>query len=105
MTPRHPELGAAIKQARLAKKLSQDELAERVGAKGGRFTVIRWEQGLHRPTEFADALVRELGIDPLLLSADADASLTRSDWEDAKQALSFLLAVGRAYAEVAGGTR
>lgn len=66
MAPNYPRIGFAIRKARLAKGLSQDELARRIGAKGGRHTVIRWEQGLHLPTKYVEGLVRELGLAPEL---------------------------------------
>ena len=78
MTPHYTHLGDAIRNARIARSLSQDELAKRVGAKGGRFTVIRWEQGLHKPTRHAAALVRELGLDPSLFE-DEEGSVSPAD--------------------------
>jgi len=67
------ELGKIIRQARNAKNLSQDRLAELVGAKGGRQTVIRWEQGQNRPTEFVDALADTLDLDAALFRDEDDA--------------------------------
>lgn len=69
---RYSHIGDAIKKARDARKLSQDRLAELVGSKGGRFTVIRWEAGINKPTEFVDQLVEVLGLDPALF-VEADA--------------------------------
>lgn len=89
MNPRYSHIGDKIRDARIKKKLSQDELARRVGAKGGRFTVIRWEQGLHRPTEYADSLVRELGLDPALFSDDEDADSPLSS-DETSQFFSLL---------------
>lgn len=70
---RYEHIGKAIKAARESRKLSQDGLAELVGAKGGRFTVIRWEAGLHKPTEFAEQLIDLLDLDASLFDEDADA--------------------------------
>lgn len=69
---RYSHIGNAIKTARDARKMSQDRLAELVGSKGGRFTVIRWEAGINKPTAFVDQLVEVLGLDPsLFVEADA----------------------------------
>jgi transcriptional regulator with XRE-family HTH domain len=56
-------LGEALKAARLRKHLSQDELAKRIGVKGARWTVKRWEDGEHVPKEAnRAALARELSL-------------------------------------------
>ena len=70
---RHVSIGAEIKQAREKKlRISQDELARRIGASGRR-TVIRWEKGETSPApEFVPALARELGLDESLFEEDDD---------------------------------
>lgn len=69
---KYASLGLAIKEAREKCKLTQDGLAAAVGARGGRFTVIRWEQGLHKPTEYAAQLVEVLGLDARLLEDEEE---------------------------------
>lgn len=66
---RHERIGNAIRSARKRRGWSQDELARRVGA-SGRLTVIRWEQGIHRPTDYVDQLADVLGLEPELLADD-----------------------------------
>jgi transcriptional regulator with XRE-family HTH domain len=73
---KYASLGTAIKTARVKRRWTQDQLAFRVGAKGGRFTVIRWETGLHKPTEFAPQLIAELGLDESLFDDEEDSSLS-----------------------------
>jgi len=56
-------LGEELKAARLRKKLTQDELARKVGVRGGRRTIIRWEKDEHLPElEHRRALVRVLSL-------------------------------------------
>ncbi len=58
---RRPERGARIAQARKAAGLSQQALAERVGA--GRVTIARIEAGTQTPTvDLALAISRAVGI-------------------------------------------
>lgn len=77
---RYPEIAAGIKQARLARKWSQERAAAEIGT--SRIHWIRWEQGLHKPTpEFAQRLVERLGV-PGELFEDPDEE------EDALQDLA-----------------
>lgn len=56
-------LGEELQAARLRKKLTQDELAKKVGISGGRWTVRRWEKDVHLPEpEHRRALVRILSL-------------------------------------------
>ncbi len=56
-------LGEQLREARLARKISQDELARRVKAKGGRWTIRRWETDENVPDpKNRAALMRELSL-------------------------------------------
>ncbi len=73
-------IGENLKQARMAKKLSQAALAEKVGA--GKTTYISWEHDTNPPP--ADKLVllaRELdvSIDALLFGEDAGMTADMRD--------------------------
>lgn len=71
----HPQtLGEQIRAARLAKKLTQDQLAAKIGADGGRRTIIRWETDVH----FPDAENRAKLIETLSLPAEIFAEEERA---------------------------
>lgn len=70
MNPRYEKLAAEIKSARLRKGLSQERAAELVGT--SRFHWIRWEQGLHKPTEYKDKLSEVLGLPADVFGDDSD---------------------------------
>lgn len=57
---RYPQIGAAIKSARLRNGYSQSYCARETGM--ARFHWIRLEQGLHRPAFYAAAIAALLGI-------------------------------------------
>ena len=61
MTPTYEDLGLSIKTARLSKKLTQEEVAERLGVSVT--TVSNWETGLNSPSlPEAAAMADMLGI-------------------------------------------
>lgn len=64
---RYPETAALIKKARKQKGLSQENAARRIGC--SRLQWINWEQGLHRPTTYKQALVEVIGVDAGKLDA------------------------------------
>ena len=70
---------------------TQDQLAFRVGAKGGRFTVIRWETGLHKPTEFAPQLAAELGLDESLFADEDDEDSAMALTRDLHRAIDKIV--------------
>src|SRR4051794_14673386 len=57
---RYPQIGAAIKSARLRKGYSQSRCARETGM--ARFHWIRLEQGLHQPKQYAASIADLLGI-------------------------------------------
>lgn len=62
-------IGAQIKKARLAKKLSQVELGKRVGVQGA--AISQWETGRHPPDpERLPGICAELGLDLAILSVE-----------------------------------
>lgn len=67
---RYPQTAAAIKSARLRKGYSQEKAARLVGT--SRFHWIRWEQGLHRPLEFAPRIADVLGCPVESLTTEDD---------------------------------
>ena len=61
MTPTYEDLGLSIKTARLSKKLTQEEVAERIGVSVT--TVSNWETGLNNPSlQKAAAMADMLGV-------------------------------------------
>lgn len=64
---RYPETAALIKKARRNTGLSQEKAARQVGC--SRLQWINWEQGVHRPDKYANALVEVLGLDAKKLKA------------------------------------
>jgi transcriptional regulator with XRE-family HTH domain len=70
LAPQYGHLAAQIKAARLRKGLSQEQAAALVGT--SRFHWIRWEQGLHKPTEYAARLVEVLGLPEDVFGDDED---------------------------------
>lgn len=78
MDAKYATVASRIKQARLRKGLSQEQAANAIGT--SRFHWIRWEQGLHRPAEYAGRLSEFLGI--------PEDELRGGDDDDEESALS-----------------
>src|SRR4051812_31274226 len=95
---RYPEIGQAIRAARLKKKWSQEHAAAQVGI--SRMQWIRWEQGLHKPKgDSATRLTAALGLASSLLEDDEE--VRRSLETDLNQAIARAVnhAVERAVAQ------
>ena len=98
MSPRHPQIAADIRSARLRKGLSQEKAAELVGT--SRFHWIRWEQGLHKPDDYAARLIEVLGLPEDVFGDPADdlddedlvAPLTRAISDLVERRVARLLA-------------
>ena len=61
MTPTYEDLGLSIKTARLSKKLTQEEVAEKLGVSVT--TVSNWETGINNPSlPKAAAMADMLGV-------------------------------------------
>jgi transcriptional regulator with XRE-family HTH domain len=87
------EIGLRIRQIRDAGRLSQGELAERIGLAGGQAQVSKWERGLNRPSEqFLQRIATVGGVSVSVFAASGGAPESTAGPFDLSPALSLIAA-------------